>query len=278
MLCFNIGKHDIIRFSGPDAIRFLNGQLTQDARKVADDPGSAAFSCVTDPKGRLQFRVVITADEEGAILVAVPTGEGEALEGRLTRYLIADDAEADLLPASFQIHHLTGNPPPPPSTVMARKMNRFGEDGIDWWIPSGTCIERTAEFHTASIEEMEQLRISRGIPAWGFEITKGMLPPEAALETSDISYQKGCYIGQEVISRIKSAGKVNRILTCFSVTNPDAKPGPITDPSGKEIGAITSIAPSPTSGTTRPALGYVRRTADLNSLFLGHEELRVVRP
>ncbi len=59
-------------------------------------------------------------------------------------------------------------------------------------------------------------RIGRGIPKWGAEITEGMLPPEAGLDATDISYSKGCYIGQEVISRIKSAGKVNRRLVKFA--------------------------------------------------------------
>ena len=84
----------LLEFRGPDAVRFLNGQLTQDVRRVAGGK-TALPSCVTDAKGRLQFRVWITESPEGNLWVEGPAGSAEALEARLTRYIIADDVEAD---------------------------------------------------------------------------------------------------------------------------------------------------------------------------------------
>ena len=108
---------------------------------------------------------------------------------------------------------------------------------------------------------MEALRIDHGVPAWGRELLEGMLPPEALLEATDISYNKGCYIGQEVISRIKSAGKVNRRLTRFSFgAEVPVVPGPLVDPEGGIAGELTSISPVVTGGV-RHALGYVKRGA-----------------
>ena len=263
-----LGLIDVVSFSGPDAVRFLNGQLTQDVRIIAEG-GRAAFSCVTDAKGRLQFRVVLTTNEAGDILAAVPAGLGETLEARLTRYLIADDAEAAAHPNAWEIHHFLGDPPAPPAGVFARSIDRFGEPGTDWWVSAGTAPEFPENHPTCQGDALETLRITRAIPAWGREINEGMLPPEARLETTDISYQKGCYIGQEVISRIKSAGKVNRLLTRFEIHAPTATPGPLTDASGRDAGIITSIAPATGESHTLHALGFLKRTADVNSLKLG---------
>jgi len=266
-----LGRFDIVSFSGPDAVRFLNGQLTQDVRKVADGK-SAAFSCVTDAKGRLQFRVVITADSSGAILVAVPNGLGEPLEARLTRYLIADDVEVGIAPAAMEIHHFTGGVPPRMAEVTIRSIERFGEPGWDGWIPAGTVFQAPAGYERCDGDALESFRIKRGIPAWGCEITEGMLPPEAMLETTDISYQKGCYIGQEVISRIKSAGKVNRLLTRFQIDGERAEAGPVVGSDGKEAGVVTSIAPD-CSGL---ALGFIKRNSATGNLTLAGSPIRVI--
>jgi tRNA-modifying protein YgfZ len=266
-----LGRFDVVSFTGPDAIRFLNGQLTQDVRKVAGG-SCAAFSCVTDAKGRLQFRVTLTAETNGTILVGVEEGLGEALEARLTRYLIADDVEATIAPAAMEIHHFLGEAPPEMADIISREISRFGESGWDWWVPAGVPAEPPTGYQSCEGDAYQTFRITRRIPTWGAEITEGILPPEARLEPSDISYQKGCYIGQEVISRIKSAGKVNRLLAQFEITGANASPGPITGPDGKEAGIITSIAPS----SPCLALGFLKRNAPLDALHLGEASVRVI--
>jgi folate-binding protein YgfZ len=245
----------LLEFRGPDAVRYLNGQLTQDVRRVMDGKISLP-SCVTDAKGKLQFRVSVTARDGGALWVTGPENSAEELKARLTRYLIADDVEVADLSEKFVLIHFIGTLPEPPAGVMARLSHRYGVEGTDWWIPSDQEIELPA--HTRmTAEAREALRIENGIPAWGSELTEGILPPEAALENSDISYNKGCYIGQEVISRIKSAGKVNKRLTWF-VFDADVPvtPGPLENGAGE----VTSVSPIPTGGI-RHALGYVKRGA-----------------
>jgi folate-binding protein YgfZ len=208
-------KPGALEFSGPDAVRFLNGQVTQDVRKVMGT-GLVLPSCVTDAKGRLQFRVWIT-EGCGGVLVICCEGMAEALEARLTRYLIADDVEVRDVSDKFRID----------------------------------------DFDFPAMDEAE--RIEKGIPRWGTEIKEGMLPPEAGLDITDISYHKGCYIGQEVISRIKSAGKVNRRLTKF-IFEETAKNGEITDGDGKVCGEVTSV-----SGSL--GLGYLKRGVDETALL-----------
>ncbi len=201
----------VLEFSGPDAVRFLNGQVTQDVRKVVGG-GLLLPSCVTDAKGKLQFRVWLTEGKADAVLVFCRAGMTAGLEARLTRYLIADDVEVK---------------------------DRSGEISVE-------------EFGGVAIDEAE--RIERGIPKWGAELTEGMLPPEAGLDATDISYNKGCYIGQEVISRIKSAGKVNRRLVRLKFDGEGAL-GEILNPAGKVCGEVTSV-----SGDA--GLGFLKRAAE----------------
>src|SRR6202008_642685 len=68
----------------------------------------------------------------------------------------------------------------------------------------------------------ETLRIEAGIPRWGHELDENTLPPEAGLDLTHIDYHKGCYIGQEVISRLRSVGHVNRQLTGFIADEKEA--------------------------------------------------------
>lgn len=210
-------KPGALEFSGPDAVRFLNGQVTQDVRKVIGT-GLVLPSCVTDAKGRLQFRVWI-AEGCGGVLVIFREGMAEELDARLTRYLIADDVEVRDVSDKFNIE--------------------------DFAIP----------------EMDERERIEKGIPKWGAELKEGMLPPEAGLDATDISYSKGCYIGQEVISRIKSAGKVNRRLVKLAFDG-EGKTGEIVNAEGKPCGEVTSV-----SGNI--GLGYLKRGADGDGLSIG---------
>lgn len=210
------GEAGVLEFSGPDAVRFLNGQITQDVRKVGG--GKVLPSCVTDAKGKLQFRVWISEGKPGEILVFCRPEMTSDLEARLTRYLIADEVEV---------------------------RDRSGEVSV-------------ADFGAEEMDEQE--RIEQGIPKWGAELTTGMLPPEAGLDTTDISYNKGCYIGQEVISRIKSAGKVNRRLVKLKFDG-GGTIGEIVNGDGKVCGEVTSV-----SGSC--GLGFLKRMAEGEMGFL----------
>lgn len=216
----------VLEFSGPDAVRFLNGQVTQDVKLVMGS-GKVLPSCVTDAKGKLQFRVWLAEGDEGKVLVFCEAGASEELEARLTRYLIADDVE---------VADLSG---------------KISTEGFDF------------------PEKMsEEVRIELGLPRWGKELKEGMLPPEAGLDQTDISYFKGCYIGQEVISRIKSAGKVNRRLVRLEFEG-EGKLGEILNAEGKVCGEVTSV-----SGGI--GLGFLKRSADGEAVLLaGGEEVRV---
>lgn len=255
----DLGTPTLLKLEGPDTARFLNGQLTQDVKLVSGS-NRALPACVTDHKGKLQFRVWLHARGE-AILVEAPEGQNENLEARLTRYLIADEVEVEDLSSRWQLHHLTDFDGkeggfPELDDAIVKESKRFGTEGLDLWLPAAEEIKALADIPLLEGDELEALRIKRGVPAWGRELTEGLLPPEAGLEATDISYAKGCYIGQEVISRIKSAGKVPRRLVRlrFDASIPTE---------GLELvdGELTSISPI-AKVDQRLALGYLKRGAE----------------
>jgi len=111
----------------------------------------------------------------------------------------------------------------------------------------------------------ETRRILDGIPKWPNEIFPGILPPEANLEVRSISYTKGCYTGQEVISRMKRAGKTNRHLVKLSLDKPLIPTTSKLLIEGKEAGIITSVASH--IGQGEIALGYRLRKFEEHSEF-----------
>ncbi|QJE97476.1 YgfZ/GcvT domain-containing protein [Luteolibacter luteus] len=252
--CLPAAKHSLLAFRGPDAVRYLNGQLTQDVRKLED---KALPACVTDAKGKLQFFVHVFRGQDDSIWIEGPANLAEELEARLTRYLIADDVEVENLSEAWQLVHVPGAATSPEAADgFARKASRIGIEGFDLWVPTGTEIPYPA----LSTEEAEAARIAAGVPAWNAELTEGMLPPEAGLDRNAISYHKGCYIGQEVLSRIKTAGKVNRRLARFTVPA-GVKPGDelqLPD-AEKSAGVITSVSPVADPSGEFAALGYVEK-------------------
>lgn len=248
----------VLEFRGPDAGRFLNGQLTQDVRLVTDAK-TALPSCVTDAKGRFQFRVWLSAADDGALRVDAPPASVEALEARLTRYLIADEVEVLDLTGRWSLVHFTGVPGPAPDGVMERAASRCGVAGTDWWIPVGLAVAFPAEIPVLEGDALEAFRIANGVPLPGRELTEGLLPPEAGLDATDISYRKGCYIGQEVISRIKSVGKVNQRLVRFTWDGSlPLNEVTLVDAAGNPAGRLTSVSPV-VQGGLRHALGFVKR-------------------
>jgi folate-binding protein YgfZ len=235
----------LIAVSGPDAERFLNGQVTQDVRSLGK---RSLPACVTDAKGRLQHHVTITAGPEtGSFLIVCRPDEAETLLARLDRYLIADDVRLEIHTGRWDLVHANaciGKP------VMARERAGVLSPGFDLWWPAGSVPDLPAPLGPA---EAEERRVASGIPVWGAELAEGLLPPEAGLDRDAISYRKGCYIGQEVLSRIKSAGKVNRRLTAFDLSG-SAAPGESITCDGEPVGEITSVSPS-----GRHAIGYLGR-------------------
>jgi folate-binding protein YgfZ len=126
----------------------------------------------------------------------------------------------------------------------------FGEaEGLPGEIPGTVEVLDQAVTDTVSAEEFERARIEAGVPAWGKELDDSILPAEAGLDETHISFTKGCYPGQEPIARLHHRGHVNRRLRTLEVES--AGPGDEIALDGKGIGRVTSSVHG-------LALGYIR--------------------
>jgi tRNA-modifying protein YgfZ len=261
----------LLAFRGPDAERYLNGQLTQDVRDLGE---TALPACVTDAKGRLQAFVRVFRGADDTPWIEGPAEQREELEARLGRYLIADDAEIHDISADWQLVHVVDTLNVPAfDGGFARHARRIAADGFDLWLPTGSL----PELEIITEGEAETRRIQARLPKWSAELTPGMLPPEAGLDRTSICYHKGCYIGQEVLSRLKTAGKLNRRLAALLV-EPDTEPGSTLELAGKPSGKLTSIAPWPNESGLHAALGYLEKSAfEAGELSIpGHGTARVL--
>ena len=255
----NLTLHVKLRLSGPDALRYLNGQVSNDVRRIAE--GASLPACVCTHKGKLEALVMISRAADGAFYLTADAALRDFLPLRMEKYLIADDAVLADVTAEFDVVHVFGNAAPPPG-AMSFTAARMGEPGVDVWLPAGGAAG--VGFSDPALVELR--RIERGIPAWEPELAGGILPPEARLEASAIDYHKGCYTGQEVISRLRSVGQVNRRLERLAAADGAKLAAGWLLFAVTADGALTA-AGNLTSAAWHPALekwlalGYVKRSA-----------------
>ncbi len=264
-MVFDLSGRTLLCLSGADRLRYLNGQVSQDLKKLK--PGLALPACVTSAKGRLQAEIWVTQSGETLWVDAAPELR-EVLAARLERYIVADDVVIEDHTGRQGILHCVGLQPyghPVLGEFPAVRADRLGAEGWDVLLP----LERMEAVRSAlgglvaGGADWEALRVFRGIPGWGAELDEETLPPEAGLEKTHIDYHKGCYIGQEVISRLKSVGHVNRSLFRFhgvSAALPGKGDELRTLDGAARAGEITSVAADGKGGFW--ALGYVRRGQD----------------
>jgi folate-binding protein YgfZ len=250
-----------IRLSGADAFRYLNGQITRDLKRLG--ALEALPGCILTPKGKLSATLLIRRDGEDLIVESDPSLK-ESLTARLERYIVADDVTLSIEPPQRTFHVFgamaTGEPW---VSVSGIRVSRMGEEGRDL-DPAMTGVLDVESLPMLDPSVVEALRIERGIPKWGAELTGETLPPEAGLDRTHIDYDRGCYPGQEVISRLKSIGRVNRLLhhlRCLGSAGEKLAPGMgIITGEGNEVGEVTSsVAGIPDESPC--ALGYVHRAA-----------------
>ena len=264
VIFLDLSRRAKLRIAGTDRLRFLNGQITNDLRKASET--SAIEACILNAKGKTDAHIFVSASGE-SFSVDAAADLRETLKVRLERYVIADDVQIEDVTDRFSLFHVLSQQSPALESGRIVSVRRFAEPGWDIWV-------ETAQ-HGAFLQELslrltlrdsdgaEVMRIEQGIPRWGRELTQEIIPIEANLEQRTIDYQKGCYIGQEVISRIKMSGQTNkRLCGLISVHDIPLQPGmKLVPPSapGREVGWITSATRSETIGKDI-ALGYVKRS------------------
>ena len=261
-LLFDLSARAKLRITGSDRVRFLNGQVSNDVRKAQAD--TAVRACVLNAKGKIDADIMIVVHGE-SFLVDADAELREPLAARLERYIIADDVQIEDVSEAFALFHASGpSAAASASAIVTARAERFGTPGTDLWIPGDqhalALQELSAILPTCDDDCAEMLRVERGLPRWGRELTIEIIPAEANLEASAIDYAKGCYIGQEVISRMKMSGQTNkRLCGLRPIAGDDSiASGMRLTSDGKDVGWVTSVANSTALGKTI-ALGFVKR-------------------
>jgi folate-binding protein YgfZ len=236
-----------IRVTGSDRVRFLNGQLTNDLRDASR--GQTTYACVLTAKGKLCGDLLVTPIEDAFLLDCHPALR-ETLPARLEKYAVADDVEFSDQTDEFSLFHTLAPKLPDgilPEGIVSRS-NRFGLEGFDLLIPVTlkNVIPQLLKEPVLAATQVETFRIERGIPEWGHELNEDVIPNEAGLDQKAVSYTKGCYVGQEVISRLKSLGHVNRKLCGIQLIEGSVLMSghKLLNDSGQQIGFVTSAAKS----------------------------------
>jgi len=257
------------RITGADRVRFLNGQVSNDVRKLR--PGEAMRAAVMSAKGKICADVFMRLEGDAILLDTDPAVRG-SLPPRLERYVVADDVAIEDIGDLFSGVHLFGAIPADTPDLPGTRItaSRVGVPGIDLVAPrdragdlDSMCREKFGPPMTG--DAMDLLQIERGLPSWGTELDEEIMPIEAGIENEVVDFFKGCYLGQEIVSRVHGAGHANRSLRGLITTQgtplaPDLALYPDGDPA-REVGRITRAAHH--FGLDRwVALAYVRRGWD----------------
>jgi len=268
---FDLSSRSKFRVSGPDAARYLNGQISNDLLKASEQ--RVIHACVLTAKGRINADVFIRREGDAFLIDSDPEVR-ESLAARLERYIIADDVRVEDLTDEFALLHTISSLDAfcsfcdtesfiRPGGGRVEEVRRFGYTGVDVFVAANHRRRILAEvgesWPTCDAECAETFRVERGIPRWGRELSEEIIPVEANLEAEAIDYAKGCYIGQEVISRMKMSGQTNKRLCGFIALDGALAAGmKLHAEDGKEVGWITSAVNSARLGK-QIALGYLKR-------------------
>ncbi len=264
-LAHRVETAGVLDVEGPDAVAFLQGQLTQEVRSLA--PGEARPSAALTPKGKLLFLARVVGLPAGRRLL-LPRSERESALAHLKKFVIFQKVE--IMDRSDEFVRVGLYGPRAGDVVAGEGAMRLPEEGeraaeILVSAPKVESLERAlalAGSVAVAEESAEILRVEAGRPRYGRDADESNLADEVGLDAA-ISTTKGCYVGQEIVARMRTYGRVNRRLVGFRFPTGPVAPGsllkrPEEDVAGKvEQGRVTSSVLSPAFGPI--GLGYAFR-------------------
>jgi len=285
---YNLGGRGKVSLTGNDRVRWLNGMVTNNVRDLAASHGVYAF--LLNPQGRI-LGDLYAYNRGHDLLLDTDRVQLEKLLPVFDHYIIMDDVEvADISgqvasigvagPKAEAILNSAGIETAGLSELELREISRdgvgatvvrgedAGHSSYQLWVSPenrNKVWEALVQGGGAAVgaTALEWRRISLGIPRYGVDIRERDLPQETA-QTRALNFSKGCYVGQEIVERIRSRGAVHRGFAGFVVSGPLPVAGSKVQSGGKDVGEITSAVSLPLpDGDRLVALGYVRREVGL---------------
>jgi folate-binding protein YgfZ len=286
---FDTNWHAAITLSGPDRVRYLNAIVTNDIKALGE--GAGALALLLNPQGHILAELEVYAQKEKLLVLTHASVRERTIE-TLDKFIIMDDVTLEDVTDKLGSLAIEG---PRAGAIFSQatglaiegfsemafagvavdevpchfiRHSHFGLPGAEIIAPREKLEIIWQNLHTAThaqhgapigMKTLNSLRLEAGIPWFPIDFNDTVIPHEAALEGTHISFTKGCYTGQEIVERVRSRGHVNRRrvqLKFSSATPPPA--GTKLRAGGAEVGYVTSSAFSPAAGT---AIGtaYLRR-------------------
>jgi tRNA-modifying protein YgfZ len=225
---------EFVRVAGPDAADYLQRMVSNDVEALT--PGEACPALLLTAKARVIAPLVVLRRSEEDFLLLTEPGLGEVVRAHLTRMRLRARCEIER-----EEHE---------SALVFGGADGFATD----WPGARETLDAGLE-PTLPEEEVELMRIESGVPRWEREIDDRILPAEAGLDETHVSFSKGCYPGQEPVARLHFRGHPNRGLRVVELDETPEHDAPLLH-EGREVGRVTSAARRP-DGTV-VALAYVR--------------------
>ena len=273
-----------LALTGSDRARWLNGMVTNNIRDLA--VGKGVYSFLLNPQGHI-LGDLYAFNRGESITVETDQSQLEKLLPIFDRYIIMDDVEVTNLSDRFQSVGIVGAkaaevlrsaglqfPPLEPLQFaevtwqnLQTTITRGDLPSVEWYeswlapeqVPALRRALTQSGAKPVSAAAQELLRIASGFPRYGQDIRERDLPQETSQDRA-LHFSKGCYVGQEIVERIRSRGAVHRKFAGFEVGGPLPAPGARIQAEGKDVGEITSAASLPLPGGEREvAIGYIRR-------------------
>ena len=283
---FDFSFRGKFRMKGRDHAKLLQRLVSNDVKKLT--PGQGTYATLLNAQGHIVVDLRLYCAEDSFFVDVEADLRDKAIQS-FRKFIIADQVELEPLelyalafqgprskgllektlhidlPAMNEYDHFAANYAGFPIRVV--RATSTGEEGYEVWVSAAgmeavwgaACGQApTYEMLACGVEAMESLRIEAGIPRYGSELGEDVIPLEAGLLNA-LSFNKGCYIGQEIVERARSRGHVNwKLMGLIASAGERLPPGEKAVVEGREVAEVTSSCTSPTLGKTI-ALAYVRR-------------------
>jgi len=227
-------ERDFVRVAGPEAEEYLQRMLSNDVEALGD--GEACPALLLTAKARVIAPLVVLRRGEEDFLLLTEPELGDVVRAHLTRMRLRAQCEIE------QEEH--------EAALVFGGRDGFATD----WRAAREVLDAGLE-PTLTGEELERRRIEAAVPRWGREIDERILPAEAGLEATHVSFSKGCYPGQEPVARLHFRGHPNRGLRVVELDELPEYDAPLLH-DGREVGRVTSAARREDGSVV--ALAYVR--------------------
>ena len=286
---FDTNWHAVMTLAAKDRVRYLNAIVTNNVQSLPDEHG--LLSLLLNPQGHILAELEIYKQPDKLITISHASVR-ERTYATLDKFIIMDDVDLEDLTDQVGSMAIEG----PRAAVIVQqacglkledlpdmaihdvnveripchfiRRSHFGQPGAEFiarldrlsslWEKFLAAV-RAHEGAPIGMMALNSLRLEVGIPWFPQDFNDTVIPQEAALEGTHISFTKGCYTGQEIVERVRSRGHVNRRRALLRFSPPEAVPPPATRlrAAGVEVGLVTGAAFSPAAGTAI-GMGYVR--------------------